>query len=174
MDTINNENTATDRTYSANDRARFAAKVLEAQNGCILWTGGRRSGEGYGAFRHGGRDENGGENLSAHRASYEMAFGPIPEGQIIRHSCDTKACVNPDHLIAGTSAENKDDTKEWYLDTPLSPTERGLVLFWDEAGWSAEETAAWLSVNVRTVRDSLQRSYRGPAKPFLNFGGDAA
>jgi hypothetical protein len=40
---------------------------------------------------------------------YEQCFGPIPEGQVVRHSCDTPLCINPEHLILGTFLDNIQD-----------------------------------------------------------------
>ena len=42
----------------------------------------------------------------AHRLSYTMAKGPIPDGMQIMHTCHNPACVNPDHLKPGTAREN--------------------------------------------------------------------
>lgn len=42
----------------------------------------------------------------AHRLSYEMVYGPIPEGLVIDHLCENKLCVNPLHLEAVTREEN--------------------------------------------------------------------
>lgn len=48
----------------------------------------------------------------AHRVAYEIARGPIPEGMLVRHSCDNPTCCNPDHLLIGTHKENTGDAIE--------------------------------------------------------------
>ena len=47
--------------------------------------------------------------LSAHRVSYEIAYGPLPEGFVLRHTCDNPRCCNPAHLVAGTQEANMRD-----------------------------------------------------------------
>ena len=47
-----------------------------------------------------------------HRHVYRRFKGEIPEGKIIRHTCDNRLCCNPDHLILGTHADNARDRVE--------------------------------------------------------------
>lgn len=77
----------------------------EPNTGCWLWTGSVVT-AGYGAisvFR---------KNTSAHRASYVAFVGEIPTGKLVRHKCDTKLCVNPEHLTLGTHSDNAYDRSE--------------------------------------------------------------
>lgn len=82
----------------------FHSRYTKEPNGCWVWTTNTNR-YGYGIFLLPGE-----KRVRAHRFSYELEHGPIPEGKIIMHTCDNPPCVNPDHLRLGTKAENNKDT----------------------------------------------------------------
>ncbi len=85
---------------------RYWAKVsIKDVNECWPWLA-RITPEGYGQLRMGGK------HIYAHRLAYMLAYGPIPKGNVIRHICDTRHCVNPAHLLRGTNADNAKDYAE--------------------------------------------------------------
>lgn len=119
---------------------RFAVWVMpEPNSGCWLWIGtyGER---GYGTFK------NPGGSSVAHRASYELFKGPIPTDLLVRHKCDVRACVNPDHLELGTHKDNAMDReirKRRYI-------QRG-----EESGASIMNEG-----DVHEIRDLARQGYR--------------
>jgi hypothetical protein len=65
---------------------------------------GCRSRDGYGLIKVAGHMKR------AHRMVYELAKGPIPDGMVVMHRCDNRACINPAHLQLGSVADNNRDT----------------------------------------------------------------
>jgi len=76
----------------------------DEKTGCWEWIAGR-SGCGYGAVIFPGENR-------AHRAAYKAWRGPIPKGMQVRHACDNKICINPDHLLVGSCADNVRDAQD--------------------------------------------------------------
>lgn len=96
---------------------------MNAPSGCVLFHGGKDS-HGYGMVRIGA------VKRGAHRVAYATHHGVNLEeldGVVVRHTCDTPACVNPAHLVLGTQAENMQDKKERGRAARVSGSTNGMA-----------------------------------------------
>jgi hypothetical protein len=82
-------------------RENFWARVRKTDS-CWLWSGSLNT-HGYGQVRLNGKQE------VVSRVSWRWAYGAIPDGLNVLHHCDTPACVRPDHLFLGSTADNAAD-----------------------------------------------------------------
>ena len=80
--------------------------IGEPNSGCWLWTGYVHK-TGYGSYTLKGKTR------LAHRFSYEMYVGDIPEGHDLDHLCRVRCCVNPDHLEPVSRRENLERSPIW-------------------------------------------------------------
>lgn len=80
----------------------YERRVIKTQSGCWGWSL-KVGNHGYGVFSFGGK------KMMAHRFSYEMHVGYIPDGLCVLHKCDNKSCSNPKHLFLGTLEDNNKD-----------------------------------------------------------------
>lgn len=102
--------------FAAPIAERFWERV-EKTSDCWLWQGYRTP------FGHGQCADDDGRIRYAHRLSYAMTYGEVPDDLVVRHRCDVPACVRPDHLELGTFADNTRDMIErgraaWQLRAP--------------------------------------------------------
>lgn len=124
-------------------RERFEAKFIIHENGCWIWTSTISTTQRgmYGSFKCNGIE------CKAHRVSYELYKGPIPEGLNVLHTCDESICVNPDHLFLGTQQDNINDMISKNRQSPPRPGEKN-----GNAKLNAQD--------VVKVREMLAKGYR--------------
>ena len=79
---------------------RFFEAIHKSDSGCWLWTGSIKP-DGYGQLTFGSK------SVGAHRLSYMVFIGDIPESLTIDHLCRIRNCVNPEHLEAVSMRENQ-------------------------------------------------------------------
>jgi hypothetical protein len=120
---------------------RFWEKVDKSAGaeGCWLWTGATYTSTGYGQITIKKRP------YGAHRISYLLHFGTIPDKLFVCHHCDNPLCINPSHLFLGTHADNMRDMN--------SKGRNGMTLHPELALYGEQQKGAKLTNSqVREIR----------------------
>jgi hypothetical protein len=139
---------------------KFWQKVAKAgEDDCWIWSG-TITPKGYGRFFYNG------SLLRTHRLAYELTKGEIPKGLVVCHSCDVRACCNPNHLWVGTVADNNADARNKgrvFMDfhkkgenhplSKLSDAEREEIKALREAGKSYRELGRLFGVSHVTIHE---------------------
>lgn len=133
---------------------RFWVKVRKG-DGCWEWQSAT-NGKGYGRFQLTSTS-----TVMAHRYSYELAHGPIPDGMMVCHECDNPCCVKPAHLFLGTARDNAQDrakkgrSASFHGDRSprarLSGDDVLLIVELAGAGWSGADLATRFQTSQSTV-----------------------
>lgn len=147
--------------YDEKMKSRFLRMVDKSgKNGCWIWLGAKKE-NGYGAF---GLKEKlkGYRTRYAHRVSWIIHKGSIPHRLFILHKCDNPPCVNPDHLFAGTQAENIADRiakgRSNYGKGKLTARDAQLIRKLGEHGLEHEKIAALFGITRSATSMVIRRA----------------
>lgn len=121
---------------------RFESKFVKV-DGCWEWLGAKTR-QGYGQFGYGRRPTGIGYNtVGAHRVSWTLYRGAIPEGLSVLHKCNNTSCVNPEHLYLGTHQDNMKDRREaGTVSRVYGETNHQAILTQAQADWAREQVIA--------------------------------
>jgi hypothetical protein len=142
------------RRRSLTELERFELKqVKHSGDKCWDWLGSIDPGSGYGQFfviRDGRQTK-----VHAHRYSYQLVHGEIPDGVHVLHRCGDKLCTNPAHLYAGDPVQNAHDAKVAGAITGrrLTEDEALAIVSMREAGATYEQLAHLCGVSHQAIRN---------------------
>jgi hypothetical protein len=129
--------------------------------GCWIWMGYFNAPNGYGRYQIKG------ESFLAHRLSWEHHYGPVPKGLWVLHKCDTRSCINPDHLYIGTVKDNSRDTvKRERFKYKINHAEIPQLFDLKEYGFFYREIAEMYGVSYWTIESIIKGKRRAYVRDF--------
>jgi hypothetical protein len=148
-----------ERKYGHNRRYKLDYEIDE--NGCFICTSHKVNAFGYPEVHVNGK------RYVMSRFVYQEMFGDIPEGLVIRHTCDNRRCINPEHLETGTKADNTRDMMERgrhvsvngekaYFSKLTNDKVLKLRTLYDE-GFNYHELSEMFQITYRTAYDVVTR-----------------
>lgn len=139
------------KKYTLADYVSDFARMDNHGEECINWTRANTH-DGYGRVYWGGKLE------LPHRLVFRLANRPLKNGEIVMHKCDNPACINPNHLMAGTQADNIKDaaTKGRLGIRKLTDSERLAI---GKSTYDATIAARTYGISARYVHQ-LRQDYR--------------
>lgn len=139
--------------FRGKPREQLYAKISKNEiTGCWNWVGALFKVSGYGQFSNKALTTL----TTAHRASWLLHNGPIPEGLLVCHKCDNRKCCNPDHLYLGTNSQNMiDRSKRGYVHQRALTEEKVREMRQlRQQGWPWRKLAARYGVQMNAVREA--------------------
>jgi hypothetical protein len=126
---------------------RFWKKVDKGREGeCWMWKAATFKESGYGQI------DVEGKKRRANRVAWELTNGPIPEGMLVRHTCDNPGCVNPRHLLLGTPADNvKDMVSRGRMVSKLTSDDAVVIRAKYRQGLTYKDLAKEFGVHAGTI-----------------------
>ena len=122
---------------------RILASVRKCSDtGCWIWLKSVNS-AGYGQLSESKK------YWLAHRYSYCLHFGPIPDTTLLRHTCHNPRCVNPQHLLPGTAKDNYWDSRDKYVQSDVRKRKFWSVLSVSYA--TCREASIKTGVSVQSI-----------------------
>ena len=123
-------------------------KYTKKDGDCLLWTRCANT-DGYPRAV-----VDGNANTKVHRVVYELTQDCLNSGEVVRHTCDNPLCINPDHLLKGSPADNSRDrdTRDRHGASKVTRKQVRMIReLWASGNYLQKELAETFGLNHRTI-----------------------